>query len=296
MNSIRRLTIIGVGLIGGSLARALRDAGVCGEVVGSSRRSEHLARAVELGVIDRYDTDPARAVEGADMVVVAVPLGSMAAVFRAVAPGLAPDAVITDAGSAKRSVIEAAQEGFGEIPGRLVPAHPIAGTEKSGVEASFSTLFERRRVILTPVTGTDRDAVSRVRAMWECTGAEVVEMDPAHHDEVLAATSHLPHLLAYGLVDALARMEDRVEIFRYAAGGFRDFTRIASSDPVMWHDICLANRDAILDVLGQFQADLDQLTAAIRDRNSPAIREVFTRAKEARDRFADIEDGIIPAE
>ncbi len=288
---IRQLSIIGVGLIGGSLARALRDVGVCEEVVGSSRHPEHLERAVELGVIDRYDTDPARAVEGAVMVVVAVPLGSMAAVFRAMAPGLAPDAIITDVGSAKGNVVEAARDAFGRMPPRLVPGHPIAGTERSGVEASFSTLFRRRRVILTPTADTEQDALNRVRAMWEYTGAEVVEMEPAHHDEVLAATSHLPHLLAYGLVDALARMEDRVEIFRYAAGGFRDFTRIASSDPVMWHDICLANREAILDVLGRFQDDLDKLTLAIRDNDSAFIKEVFERAKAARDRFAESEDG-----
>lgn len=293
---IRRLTIIGVGLIGGSLARALREAGACEEVVGSSRSSGHLVRAAELGVIDRYDTDPARAVEGADMVMVAVPLGSMAQVFGAMAPGLAPDAVITDAGSAKVSVIEAARTAFGAVPARLVPGHPIAGTEQSGVEASYSTLFQRRRVILTPTPETDQDALSKVRAMWEHTGAEVVVMEPAHHDEVLAATSHLPHLLAYGLVDALARMEDRAEIFRYAAGGFRDFTRIASSDPVMWHDICLSNREAILDVLGRFQDDLDKLTVAIRGNDSAFIKEVFTRAKQARDRFTEMEDGIIPAE
>jgi prephenate dehydrogenase len=293
---IRQLSIIGVGLIGGSLARALREAGACAEVVGSGRRPEHLARAVELGVIDRFDTDPARAVAGADMVVVAVPLGSMAAVLRALSPGLAPDAVITDVGSAKGSVIEAARAVFGELPARLVPGHPIAGTEKSGVEASFATLFQRRRVILTPTPRTDPHALARVRSMWERAGAEVVEMTPSHHDEVLAATSHLPHLLAYGLVDALARMEDRVEIFRYAAGGFRDFTRIASSDPAMWHDICIANREAILNVLARFQEDLDRLTGAIRDTDGAFIKQVFSRAKQVRDRYARMEDGTLPAE
>lgn len=293
---IRRLCIIGVGLIGGSLARALRETGRCQEVVGSGRRRENLDRAVALGVIDRYELDPARAVEGADMVVVAVPLGSMEAVFRAMAPGLAADAIVTDVGSAKGSVIEAARGAFGVLPANLVPGHPIAGTEKSGVEASFSSLFRQRRVILTPTPVNPREAVDRVRAMWEHTGAEVIEMDVAHHDEVLAATSHLPHLLAYALVDALARMDDRVEIFRYAAGGFRDFTRIASSDPVMWHDICLANREAVLDVLGRFQGDLDRLTLAIRNGDGTLIKEVFTRAKDARDRFTSIEDGILPAE
>jgi prephenate dehydrogenase len=293
---IRRLAIIGVGLIGGSLARALREAGACAEVVGSSRRPEHLARAVELGVIDRFDTDPARAVADADMVVVAVPLGSMAAVLRALAPGLVPDAVITDVGSAKGSVIEAAREVFGELPPGLVPGHPIAGTEDSGVESSFATLFQGRRVILTPTPRTDPQALAKVRSMWEHTGAEVVEMTPSHHDEVLAATSHLPHLLAYALVDALARMEDRVEIFRYAAGGFRDFTRIASSDPTMWHDICVANREAILEALARFQEDLDRLTVAIRDNDGAFVRQVFSRAKQARDHYIRMDGGRIPAE
>ena len=293
---IRRLCIVGVGLIGGSLARALRQAGAVEEVVGSSRQQENLERAVELGVIDRYDTDPAQAVQGADMVVVAVPLGSMEKVLRAVAPGIAGDAVVTDAGSAKGSVIKAVRSAFGKLPDNVVPGHPIAGTEKSGVEASFAELFQRRRVILTPTPCNSRPAVDRVRSMWELTGAEVVEMDADHHDEILAATSHLPHVLAYALVDALARMEDRVEIFRYAAGGFRDFTRIASSDPVMWHDICLANREAILNVLARFQDDLDKLTAAIHNDNGAFIQEVFSRAKDARDRFAKVEDGSFPAE
>ncbi len=283
---IRRLAIIGVGLIGGSLARALRRAGGCEEIVGCGRGLENLKKAVELGVIDRYETDMARVVEGADMVVAAVPLGTMEAVFRDIAGSLAGDAIITDVGSAKVSVVAAAQAAFGQSSQNFVPAHPIAGTEKSGVEASYATLFQKRRVILTPIPGNSREAAVKVRAMWELAGAEVVEMDPYHHDEVLAATSHLPHLLAYALVDALARMEDRVEIFRYAAGGFRDFTRIASSDPTMWHDICLANRNAILDILGRFQEDLDDLTAAIRENDSDFIKEVFTRAKTARDKFA----------
>ncbi len=293
---IKRLCIIGVGLIGGSLARSLRQAGGVAEVVGSSRRKENLERAVSLGVIDRFDTDPAQAVKGADMVLVAVPLGSMESVFRAMAPGLSAEAVVTDAGSAKGSVIAAARSALGGALANLVPGHPIAGTEQSGVEASFAELFQRRRVILTPIAETRRAATKRVRAMWEQTGAEVVEMDAAHHDEILAATSHLPHVLAYSLVDALARMEDRVEIFRYAAGGFRDFTRIASSEPTMWHDICLANRSAILDVLARFQEDLDKLTVAIRDGDGAFIQEVFRRAKDARDRFTKTEDGVVPAE
>jgi prephenate dehydrogenase len=283
---IQRLCIIGVGLIGGSLARALRRAGVCREVVGSGRREEPLYKAVELGVIDRYELDVAAAVEGADMVVVAVPLGAMEAVFRRMAGRLAPGAVVTDVGSAKACVVAAARAAFGELPANFVPGHPIAGTERSGVEASFAELFERRRVILTPLAESRPEAVERVRRMWQDTGAEVIEMDVAHHDEVLAATSHLPHVLAYALVDTLARMDESEEIFRFAAGGFRDFTRIASSDPTMWRDICLANREALLTLLQRFSDDLEGFAGAVRAGDGARIHDLFSRAKAARDRYA----------
>lgn len=282
---IHRLCIVGVGLIGGSLARDLRRLGAVGEVVGASRCREHLARARELGIVDRYHTDLARAVAGADVVVVAVPLGAMAAVFSALRDGLAAGAVVTDVGSAKGSVLAAAREAFGEVPPWLVPGHPIAGTERSGVEAAEDGLFEGRRVILTPTAATDPGALGTVRAMWQRVGAEVLSMDAHHHDEVLAATSHLPHMLAYTLVDVLGRMQDRVEIFRYAAGGFRDFTRIASSDPQMWHDICVANREALADVLERFGQDLDALLAAVRRGDGAYLHEVFTRSKALRDRY-----------
>lgn len=252
---IRRLTVIGVGLIGGSLARALRRAGAVGEVVGCSRRIEHLQRAVDLGVIDRYETDMATAVAGADMVVVSVPLGAMEAVFRAISPALAADAVVTDVGSSKASVMAAVEAACDGVPAWFVPGHPIAGAERSGVEASFADLYETRRVILTPVEVTDPAATTRVRTMWERCGARVSEMQVAHHDEVLAATSHLPHILAYGPVDTLANLEEHDEVFQHAAGGFRDFTRIASSDPTMWRDICLANRVAILKMMDFYTRD-----------------------------------------
>ena len=281
---IRRLCVIGVGLIGGSLARALRQAGYCGEVVGSGRRAEHLQEAVDLGVIDRFDTDAARAVEGADMVVVCVPLGAMEAVFRSIAPALAADAVVTDAGSAKACVAEAARRAFGGVPPWFVPGHPIAGTEKSGVAASFAELYRDRKVILTPLPETSPAATARVQAMWETAGAQVQCMDVEHHDQVLAATSHLPHVLAFQMVDTLARMSDEDEIFRYAAGGFRDFTRIASSDPVMWRDICLANGKALLAMLDRYRADLDRLADAIRAGDGAELERVFRNAKAARDR------------
>lgn len=282
---INRLCIIGVGLIGGSLARALKRAGACVEVVGCGRDESALRRAVELGVIDRYQSDPALAVSGADVVVLAVPLGMMEPVLRRIAPALSAGAVITDVGSAKGSVVAAAQAVFGTVPARFVPGHPIAGTEKNGVEASFAELFQGRRVILTPLSDTDGEAHRIVRRMWEQAGAEVVDMAVEHHDEVLAATSHLPHLLAFALVDTLARMHEKAEIFRYAAGGFRDFTRIASSDPKMWRDICLANREAVVAMLDRFSDDLAGLRDAIDAEDGETIAEVFTRAKTARDRF-----------
>jgi prephenate dehydrogenase len=283
---IERLCVIGVGLIGGSLARALRAAGAVREIVGTSRNAAHLQRAVDLGVIDRFDTDPARAVQGADMVFVSVPLGAMGSVFAAIGNALAANAVVTDGGSAKSSVVAAIRDAVGNIPSWFVPGHPIAGTEQSGVEASFAELYRGRRVILTPLAETDRQAVGRVRAMWEAAGAVVNEMDVVHHDEVLAATSHLPHVLAFALVESLARMSEQREIFEYAAGGFRDFTRIASSDPVMWRDICLANRDAILAMIDRFEQDIAGLAEAIRGRDGDRLLAIFTDAKAARDAFA----------
>jgi prephenate dehydrogenase len=280
---IQRLCVIGVGLMGGSLARALREKGAVGEVVGAGRNEDNLRAAVRLGVVDRYDTDPARAVAGADAVVVAVPLGAIEPVLRAIVPHLSPGAVVTDVGSAKGSVVADVERIYGYIPPNFVPGHPIAGTEKSGVEASFATLFQRRRVILTPLAETAAAAHHLVRTMWELTGAEVVDMGVRHHDAVLAATSHLPHMLAYTLVDTLARLDDRAEIFRYAAGGFRDFTRIASSDPRMWHDICVANREQLLEMIALFSADLSQLAEAIRADDRAAILATFERAKRARD-------------
>ena len=280
---IDRLCIVGTGLIGGSLARDLRRLGKVGEIVGSSRHAANLERAVALGVIDRFDVDIARAVVGADMVVVAVPLGAVRDVFERIRDAVAVDVVITDVGSAKGNVVEAARAMLGPRLTRFVPAHPVAGTEHSGVDSSVEGLFERRRVILTPTQETDADALERVSAMWQVVGSDVLEMDVAHHDQVLAATSHLPHMLAYTLVDVLGRMKNRSEIFRYSAGGLRDFTRVASSDPQMWHDICAENRDPIVDALERFGADLDRLTEAVRRGDGEYVRSVFTRAKAIRD-------------
>ena len=287
---IERLTIIGVGLIGGSLARALKSKGAVKEVIGTSRSIQHLQRARELGVIDRIEIDMGAAVSGADVVVVAVPVGAMESVFADIAPRLSDKTVLTDVGSSKASVVDAALKVFGKLPENFVPAHPIAGTEKSGVEASFVELFQQHRVILTPTEVSSADAVSKVRLMWEQVGAIVTETSVSHHDEILAATSHLPHLLAFSLVDTLATMDDKQEIFDYAAGGFRDFTRIASSDPLMWHDICVHNGPALLKILDRFNADLDHLRKAIAENDGDYLLQVFSRAKAARDQLTSDSD------
>jgi len=283
----KRLAVIGVGLIGGSLARALRAAGMVEEVVGCGRGRANLERALELGVIDAFSHEVAEAVAGADLIFVAVPLGAMRQTFEAMRGHLASDAVITDAGSAKASVVEDARIAFGGLPANFVPGHPIAGTEKSGVEAAFAELYRDRRVILTPLCDTDPAVTAKVDVMWRACGAEVNYMTVEHHDEVLAATSHLPHMLAFGLVDALARMKENDEIFRYAAGGFRDFTRIASSNPVMWRDICVANHQALSRMLSTFAEEMADLAETIGKGDGDHLLEIFQRAKAARDRFIE---------
>ena len=263
----------------------MRAAGCVNTITGVGRDTKNLERAKSLKVIDDYSTDIKIAVAGADVVLVATPLGSMQVVFEQLATCLPKDCIITDVGSTKQHVMDVVEKAFGALPGNFVPGHPIAGTEKSGVEAAYAELFQQRRVILTPQPETNKEAVEIVRQMWLACGAELVEMQPKHHDEVLAETSHLPHMLAYALVDTLARMDDNKEIFEFAAGGFRDFTRIASSDPQMWHDICLANREQLAKVLHAFNDDLQRLTRAVEEADSEFLKETFTRAKKARDQF-----------
>lgn len=286
MFAIDRLCIIGVGLIGGSLALALKQAGVVGSVVGVGRSLPNLQDAERLGVIDEFTHDPAIGVKGADMVVLAVPVGTIAEVCTLIRDHLEPAAVLTDVGSVKADVVAQVAAAFGELPENFVPGHPVAGTEQSGAAAAFPELYQDRRVLLTPVSHTSEAAVEKVRKMWEAAGALVECMDVEHHDTVLAATSHLPHMLAFGLVDSLARMDDSVEIFRYAAGGFRDFTRIASSDPVMWRDICLHNGPALLAAMSRFEAELAELREAISEGDAEHLTTIFSRAKAARDRFS----------
>ncbi len=279
---INKLCIVGVGLIGGSLARALRAAGQVREIVGYGRRPAVLQRAVELGVIDHAEVTLAAAARGADVVVLAVPVGAMAGILTELGR-LSFDGIVTDAGSTKGNVVAAARTALGTRFPHFIPGHPIAGTEQSGVEASQANLFRGRRVILTPASETNAQALGQVRALWEATGAEVSEISAEEHDHILAASSHLPHMLAYLLMDLLVRRDDHRTVFAASAGGLRDVTRIAASDPVMWRDVCLTNREALLTVLAQYRDELGTLMVAIERGDAKWLEDTFTRAKRARD-------------
>ena len=281
-----RLALIGAGMIGGSFALALRQAGACREIVAYDIDPRDLRKAHKRGTVDLAADSPCEAVRDAQLVMLAIPVGAVEKTCRALRQCLPEAAILTDVGSVKGGVIEAVARGLGRLPPRFVPAHPIAGKERSGIEAASGDLFLGRRVIVTPHAGTRVEALTMVKRLWEMVGAVVEEMGVEHHDEVLAATSHLPHLLAFALVDSLSRLGESEDIFRYAAGGFRDFTRIASSDPVMWRDVCLGNRDAILQVLHHFEHDLQELTRAVAEGDASYLHEMFSRAKRARDRFS----------
>tara|TARA_R110002110_G_scaffold415561_2_gene650829 strand:- start:28406 stop:29320 length:915 start_codon:yes stop_codon:yes gene_type:complete len=288
--SQRTVAIIGLGLMGGSLAAALRGSGFARRFIGFGHREASLRRGVELGIIDDFSLDLAQVVEQSDIVVICTPTLVASQMLEQILPlieGCADAPVITDVASVKGSIHATALRVAGEMPPGLVLGHPIAGSERSGVEAADAQLFLNHRVILTPVDGNDPQAVELVRAMWLATGAEVVDMDVDEHDAVLAATSHLPHVLAYALVDALAQSEASADIFRFAAGGFRDFTRIASSDPVMWRDIAIANKTALLRSVDDFAQHLQGLRTAIEAQDGDALHAIFTRAKAARDTFAE---------
>jgi prephenate dehydrogenase len=280
---IKKLAIIGVGLIGSSLSLALKQAAAVEQVVGYGRNRQNLERGVELGVLDSFEASIADAVSGADVVVVAVPLGAMEQVFGELKEAVSRQVVITDVGSAKGSVVAVARQELGELFCRFVPGHPIAGKEKSGVEAGSADLYQKRRVILTPVEETEKQATATIAQMWRNCGALVEHLSVEHHDKVLAATSHLPHMLAYALVHQLSSLNEHEEIFRYAAGGFRDFTRIASSDPVMWRDVCISNGDILFELIEQYQLELDQVAKAIKARDADKLLKLFGRAKSERD-------------
>jgi len=281
---IERLALIGTGLIGGSLSLALREQGAVGEVVGYSRRLDTRLAAQRLGLIDRPADSIAEAVAGADMIFLATPVTAMDAVLAELAGCLPEGALITDGGSVKGAVVERARAHLAaEQLARFVPGHPIAGRERSGPEAATAELYRDHRVILTPLPENAAEDVARVEAMWRAVGARVERLDVAHHDHVLAATSHLPHAAAFAMVSALTRLAERYEVFRYAAGGFRDFTRIASSDPVMWRDICLDNRDEILGLMDHYRDELDRLRDLIAERDGEGLERYLTEAKDVRD-------------
>jgi prephenate dehydrogenase len=280
---IERLAVVGVGLIGGSFAAALKQAGRVGRVVGVGRSRANLDDALRLGVVDEVASDVASGVREADFVMLAVPVGQMGAVMEAIAPVLAPHAVVTDAGSTKRDVVANALTHFASELSRFIPAHPIAGSEKTGAAAAAATLFVDRNVILTPLADNDPAAVARVRDAWLACGARVSEMSPEAHDRALGAVSHLPHVLAFALVDFVTRDRDAERLFSLAAGGFRDFTRIASSSPEMWRDICLANRDALCTLVEDYRRELAELLTLLERADGAGLERLFNHARDARD-------------
>lgn len=284
--STDRVLVVGLGLIGGSLARALRARGLVTEVVGFDLNRSECELGVSLGVIDRIGEDLLEEVRRADLVVLAVPVKVMEQVLEQIRPALRDNTLLTDVGSTKSNLVATARHLFTELPAGFVPGHPIAGAEKSGVGASDEALFVRRKVILTPLPESDPQATLAIARLWQAVGAEVLQMEVQRHDEVLAATSHLPHLLAFSLVDTLAHEAENTDIFRYAAGGFRDFTRIAASDPTMWHDICFANRDQLLVQIDRFTQGVGKLREAIASGESEQLLGIFTRAKAAREHFS----------
>lgn len=284
--AIHKLALFGVGLIGGSVALALKQAGAVGEVVGVGRSAANLVHAINLGIIDRIAVDAADAVRDADVVLLAVPVGQMACIMQTIAPHLAAHAIVTDAGSTKQDVAALMQRHLGAHLAHCVPAHPIAGAELSGASAARADLYQSKNLVLTPLAATHPDAIARVTAMWQACGANISRMSAAEHDAIFAAVSHLPHLLAFALVDMIAQRDNADQLFGFAASGFRDFTRIAGSSPEMWRDIALANQPALLAELEAYQAQLDKLREALANLDSAALNQVFSNAQQARQSWA----------
>jgi cyclohexadieny/prephenate dehydrogenase len=279
----QRVALIGLGLIGSSIARAVKQLGLASELVATDAALEVRTRAAEIGLADRIAADNAEAVRGADLVIACVPVGVCGDVAKSIAADLLPGAIVSDVGSVKGAVLREMAE---HLPGNVhfIPAHPVAGTENSGPDSGFAELFINRWCILTPPANADAAAIERLTGFWRALGANVEVMNAEHHDLVLAVTSHLPHLIAYTIVGTADELEDvtRSEVLKFSAGGFRDFTRIAASDPTMWRDVFLANKDAVLEMLGEFQEDLSKLTRAIRRGDGEALFEHFTRTRAIR--------------
>lgn len=279
----QRICYVGIGLIGSSLAHVVNRDGLAGETVAVARNQETLDKALALGLVDSVTTDLTEGVAGADLVMICTPVGTYNAIAKTMAPALAEGAIVSDVGSIKRAVIDAVKP---HLPDHVsfVPGHPIAGTEKSGPEAGFPELFQGRWCLLTPEAGTDRAAIDKVAALWRSAGMILEEMDPDHHDKVLAITSHLPHLIAYTIVGTASELEDDLqrEVIKFSASGFRDFTRIAASDPVMWRDVFLNNTEAVMEILQRFSEDLSTMQRAIRRGDGDTLEEVFTKTRAIR--------------
>ncbi|MET0357056.1 MAG: prephenate dehydrogenase/arogenate dehydrogenase family protein [Cellvibrio sp.] len=285
---VNKLVVIGIGLIGGSLATGLKQRGACTEIIGIARNEKTCLDAINLKVVDRAYTSLksiAGELTSGDVIFISVPTLSVKTVLQEIKDNVSADVTITDGASVKGNVQVAAEDIYGNVPAQFVLGHPIAGSEKSGVTAANPNLYENHRCILTPLITTGADHLERITQMWQAVGAEVLLMSVEEHDEVLGATSHLPHVIAYSLVDTLAHDIDNPNIFNYAAGGFRDFTRIASSDPIMWHDIMRANKTGVLHALDLFIANLTRLRTSIETEDSQYMLDVFTRAKNVRDEF-----------
>lgn len=280
---IKRLALIGTGLIGGSLALALKSANYAEHIVGYNLDLAVSEQAKSRGIIDSIAETIPEAIQSANVIVLAVPMGAMATVMTALAPHLTNDMVLTDVGSVKTCVAQVAEQVLQAKHVRFIPGHPIAGTEQSGPAAALATLYQQQRVVLTPGEDADQQAVTIIEAMWQAAGAEVVRLSVAQHDAMLAATSHLPHILAFNLVSLLAQGPDADDVLNYAAGGFRDFSRIASSHPAMWRDICLTNREAILPILADYQQQLTHIKTAIEQQQGEALLTLFEQAKQMRD-------------
>ncbi len=281
----QRVAVIGVGLIGGSFALALKQAGACAHVVGAGRNAANLKLALERGAIDSIAADAAAAARDADLVLIAAPVAQFAEIFSHIEKNLKNEAVVTDAGSTKRDVVAAARKHLSKKIAQFVPAHPIAGAEKSGVAAASADLFRGKRVVLTPLPENSRASVQAIQDAWTACGARITQMDPGNHDAVLAAVSHLPHLLAFALVHEVAGRENSAQLFSFAAGGFRDFTRIASSHPEMWRDICIANRDRLLAEVSVFSQKLEKIKALLEKSDAAALEKLFAEARDARDKW-----------
>ncbi len=280
-----KVYLVGVGLINGSLAKDLKRLQLAKEVIGIGRNSQRLAKAQTLHIIDQYQLLPENDVSNADVIVFGVPVGKIKDTLSLLKPNLNPDTLLTDVGSTKNNVIQAAEEILGELSAKFVPAHPIAGSEQSGFEHAQDNLFQDRKVILTPTEKTDAAAVQKIKKMWQIMGAQVIEMTAEQHDAILSMTSHLPHMVAYTLVNYLGKQPDASNIFNYAAGGFYDFTRIASSDPTMWADICIANKDMLLKSIEGFNKCLNELRSAIDKQDVDAIYNLLKQAKHLRDLY-----------